>query len=106
MSEQKRESFRVEFPITYHPSVSYESSIYDVHDLSEFGVKFKIGHSNPFSTGEDVNANIIFPDGEKYKLIGKIIRIDDIYAVIHLSKPIPLSKVRAEHLHLIQNYMA
>ena len=106
MSEQKRASFRVEFPINYHPSVAHESSIYDVHDLSEFGVKFKVGKQNPFSTGEDVDANIIFPDGEKFKLVGQIIRIDGIYAIIHLSKPIPLSKVRSEHLHLIQNYMA
>lgn len=96
----------MEFPITYHPSVSYQSSVYDVHDLSEFGVKFKVGINNPFTAGDEVDANIIFPDGEKFKLSGQIIRIDGIYAIIHLRKPIPLSKVRAEHLHLIQNYMA
>ncbi len=105
MAEQKREYFRVEFPRSYHPSLELDMDSYEIQDVSEFGVKFKVVGDNPFMTDELVVANIIFPDEEKFELSGQIVRIDGDYVSMELASPLPLHKIRAVHLYLIRNHM-
>jgi PilZ domain len=106
MAEQKREHFRVTFPRSYHPSLELDSETYEIYDVSEFGVKFKVDGDNPFMANELVIASIIFPDDEMIELSGQIVRIDGDYVSMKLASPLPLGKIRAAHLHIIKNHMA
>ena len=106
MAEQKREYFRVAFPRSYHPSLELDIETYEIQDVSEFGVKFKVEGDNPFMANELVIASIIFPDDEKFELSGQIVRIDGDYVSMELASPLPLHKIRAVHLHMIRNHMA
>ncbi len=104
MVEQKREYFRVEFPRSYSPSLEFDADTYEIQDVSEYGIRFRVSGDNPFMNDELVVANIIFPDNEKYELSGQIVRIDNGYVSMQLASPLPLSKIREEHLHLIHKY--
>ncbi len=104
MFDQKREYFRVEFNRTYHPSLELDVDSYEVRDVSEYGIRFDVMGDNPFMTDELVVASIIFPDNKKYELSGQIVRIDGSSISLKLDAPLPLDKIRAEHLHLIRNF--
>lgn len=105
MTKQKREYFRVTFPKAYNPSLEFDSDKYVIHDISEYGIKFKVIGDNPFMTNELLIADIEFPDGESFELSGQIVRIEPHYVSMELATPIPLSKIRAEHIHLIQQHL-
>lgn len=104
MFNQKRAYFRVEFPRSYHPSLQLDVDTYDVRNVSEYGIKFSVGDDNPFMTDELVVAQIIFPDEQRFELSGQIVRIDADTVSMRLDAPLPLDKIRAEHLHLIRNF--
>lgn len=103
MVDQKREYFRVEFPRSYQPSLELDLDSYEILDVSEFGVRFRVEGDNPFMTDELVVANIIFPDEESFELSGHIVRIDGHFVSMELTSPLPLSKIRQVHLYLIRN---
>lgn len=104
MVEQKREYFRVEFPNSYRPSLTMDVDNYEIEDVSEFGMKFKVGEGNPFTVNDLIIGTITFPDGKDFDLSGQVTRIDDGCVILELAEPLPLSKIRAEHLYLISNY--
>lgn len=106
MTKQKREHFRVEFPSSYQPALKLDTDSYDIHDVSEYGVKFKVDGDNPFMLDELVVANIVFPDSAKLELSGQIVRIDGGFVSMELAAPLPLTKIRAIHLHLLRNHVA
>lgn len=104
MVEQKREYFRVEFPHSYRPSLTMDVDNYEIEDVSEFGMKFKAGQGAPFTVDDLIIGTIIFPDGKDFELSGQVTRIYDGYVSLELAEPLPLSKIRAEHQHLLSNY--
>ena len=101
MTKQRREYFRLNYPIAARPSLLTREETYEVIDVSEYGVRFKIPGNSPFLVGEDVRADIRFPDEEVYACNGQINRHTDSEAVILLGTPIPLQKIRSEHIVLI-----
>ena len=104
MVEQKREYFRVEFPQSYRPSLEMDVDHYEIADVSEFGIRFNAGGDNSFTINDLIIGTIVFPDGKDFELSGQVTRIDDGYVSLELAEPLPLSKIRAEHLYLIGNY--
>jgi len=104
MVERKREYFRVEFPHSYRPSLTMDVDKYEIEDVSEYGVKFKSTEANEFMLDDLIIGTIIFPDGKDFELSGQVIRVDDCYVSLHLAEPLPLSKIRSEHLYLISHY--
>ena len=104
MPEQRREYFRLEYPETYRPTLQSRNEDYEVVDLSEFGVKFKVNDIEPFLLGDEVAANIRFHDDEYFECRGKVIRFGQAEVVINLSDPLPLQKIRSEHIYLINKY--
>lgn len=101
MSEQRREYFRLNYPIADRPSLHSRNETFEVLDVSEYGVRFKIPGDSPFLLEESVRADIRFTDDEIYECSGHIHRCTDKDAVILLGTPIPLQKIRSEHIMLI-----
>ena len=104
MVEQKREYFRVEFPHSYRPSLAMDVDKYEIEDVSEFGMRFNAGDDNSFIVDDLIIGSIIFPDGQDFELSGQVIRVNDGFVSLQLAEPLPLSKIRAEHLYLISHY--
>jgi len=104
MVEQKRESFRVEFPRSYYPIITFQGKSFDIFDASEFGIKFYNVSKSNFIQDKEINATITFPDNEKFNVKAKIVRIEKKFISLELLEALPLSKIRAQHLLLIQKF--
>ena len=104
MADQKRESFRVEFPRSYYPTITINKQKFDIFDASEIGIKIYIKKNTFLELESEYSCVIRFPDNEKFELIARVIRIDSEFISLKLITPLPLSKIRAEHLYLIQNF--
>lgn len=102
--DHNRDFFRVEFPRTYYPIIHLEDGQYDVVDVSECGVRFKKSKDKRFSENEDLVAIIQFPDGDIYDCSGQVIRMNEYDVSMSLSNPLPLKKIRSEHLYLLNNF--
>ena len=102
--EHYRDYFRVEFPKTYYPVIHLEDGKYDVMDVSEGGVRFKINKGKDFRIREDLTAIIQFPDGDIYDCSGQVVRINEQAVSLVLSSPLPLKKIRAEHIYLLNHF--
>jgi hypothetical protein len=101
MDKQQRELFRVEFPQFYSPSLHLEDGRYDVQDLSECCVRFKVEAKDVFKVTENVFGIIHFPDDDIYDCSGTVVRVSDDDVIIELDKPIPLQKIKSEHLSVL-----
>lgn len=104
MDKQKRESFRVEFPRSHYPTININGKLFDVFDASEFGIKFYSNKTSPFKLEQSLSATVIFPDQESYTVKASIVRIEKSFICIELLTPLPLSKIRSEHLYLMQKF--
>ena len=104
--EYHRDYFRVEFPKTYYPVMHLEEGQYEVVDVSERGVRFKINDDNKFKEKEELVAIIQFPDGDIFDCSGQVVRMDDHAVSLSLSSPLPLKKIRSEHLYLLNHFPA
>ncbi len=104
MSQQKRQSFRLAFPRSYHPLLFLAENTFTVCDASEFGVRFK--HNDVIlEVNTEISVHIKFPDGKHFPLKSKVIRNDKNFTCLELLTPIPLSKIRSEHLFIIKHYV-
>lgn len=96
--EQQRELFRVEFPQSYSPSIHLEDGCYTVQDISECCVRFKVENATGLKEKENVIGIIRFPDDEIFDCSGEVIRISTNDVIMSLDKPIPLHKLKYEHM--------
>ena len=106
MIEQKREYYRVEYPLNDRPALLSMDDEFEVVDISEGGLKFKVEASEHFSVGDELGGKIKFSDNYTFDCKGKIIRIDDDNVAINYAHHLPLERVRLEHLLLIKKYHA
>ncbi|MDH5764790.1 MAG: PilZ domain-containing protein [Gammaproteobacteria bacterium] len=104
MIEQKREYYRVEYPENDRPALVFMDNEFEILDVSEGGVRFKVEKADDFIIGELVGATIKFADDYTFKCTGKIVRIDDNNIAINNIHHIPLERIRAEHLLMIRKY--
>lgn len=104
MSEQRREYFRVEFPVGYRPRLIIMNQSYDVLDVSESGIRFLAGEDAGFIVGTHINGIVRFSDGEELECRGTVIRTEPGAVAVRHEVSIPLARIRAEHLNLIRHF--
>jgi len=103
-NEKQREYFRLKYPVSYRPAFMMDIDSYEIVDVSEYGVKVKIDLDLSFMVDEHFMAYIVFRDGRVFDLSGKVVRIDQGYAGLELSTPLPYKLIRSEALHIIKNF--
>lgn len=98
---QKREFFRVEYPIKYRPKlvIAEDENEYDVVDISERGVKFLSKGGEGFE--DNVEGTITFHDGESLDVVGKVLRRANNKVVLSLVQKIPFRRIIKEQRYLI-----
>jgi hypothetical protein len=105
-SSQKRDHYRLEYPVSDRPSVLINGQQYEIVDVSEQGMKFKC--ENKITPDQDApfKATVFFKDGKSFDVSGTILRYnpDQDHCVVLLSKGIPLAKMIEEQLILIRKY--
>lgn len=101
---KQREYYRLKYPQSYRPCLLVDIENYEIEDISEHGMKFKIDSDQDFLLNENIMASIAFPDGKEFDLSGHIIRIENDYASIELDTILPLSLIRSEYIYISDNY--
>ncbi|MDH5736004.1 MAG: PilZ domain-containing protein [Gammaproteobacteria bacterium] len=104
MIEQKREYYRVEYPINDRPVLLSRDKKFEVIDISEGGVKFRVDNNGCFLVGDVLGVSIRFSDNYIFNCMGKIVRVDNENVAVNNLHHIPLERIRSEHLQLIQKY--
>ena len=99
--ENRRQCFRVEYPLSYRPEILLNNGKYRVVDLSEGGIKF-FSRGNKLEVGAEVLSKLIFHDKRAIgNLKGKVLRVEDDHVVISLEEKIPLRKIREQDIYVI-----
>lgn len=101
MVEQKRDYFRLEYPFEYRPILLLGDQQYPVVNVSECGVKFITEGTSAFAIGDQLDGDIVFHDQDRYACRGEVIRLGQRSVVLLLGEPVPLHKIRSEHIFLI-----
>jgi len=102
----QREYFRLSYPRSHRPSLMIDIDNYEIEDVSEHGMKFRIDDDPAFMVDDNVTAIIAFPDGREFDLSGQVVRIDHKFAGLELDTPIPISVIRDQTLYIMNNYSA
>ena len=106
MSEaQKRQFFRVIYPIVERPKVIVAGKSYKIIDLSEGGLKIYV-KPQPVSLKVDaiIVGKVFFADGVSQEFTGKILRTHEDFIVVRTSVGISLQRIMNEQRFLIGKY--
>ncbi len=103
--EQKREYFRLEYPREVGPVAIFGEASYSVVNVSEYGVLLATDNIESFSFDEETAMQIVFHDRESYACRGKVVRIGNNKIAMSLTQPLPLHKIRSEHIFLISRFL-
>jgi hypothetical protein len=106
MAEQRREYYRVHYPMSDRPVLLAKADRYEVMDVSEFGVCFKQDERYIFKPGMLLEATICFSDGNTYVCTGEVLRCEGARVCVQLHTPIPMQRIRAESVYLSMTYSA
>lgn len=104
MVEQKRDYFRLEYPYEYRPVLLLDDQQYPLVNLSECGVRFRTEGAPAFALGDKLDGKIVFHDQDSHVCRGEVIRLGQRSVILLLSEPVPLNKIRSEHILLINRF--
>ena len=102
--ENKREHFRIRYPIACRPGLRLLNCVFEVIDVSEHGIRFSGNKINQLQTEMEVSATITFSDGSSLKVHGRILRVDKKVVVMYIPESIPFVKIAAEQRFIKMNY--
>ncbi|MDH5767265.1 MAG: PilZ domain-containing protein [Gammaproteobacteria bacterium] len=101
MSDVKqRQHYRLNYPEVYRPLLVVDVCDYEIEDISQYGLKFKVDDDLSFLIEDEILAVITFPSGKEYELSGQVIRVDQGYVSVKLDTPLPLDLIKSESLHV------
>ena len=99
---ERRQSYRVVYPQDYHPVLLIRNSEYEILDLSETGLRFRL-KENQKLPGDLFHAQVKLHDGSTIEVLGRIVRITGEHAAMFLVvKKIPYQFILSEQSFLRQ----
>ncbi len=105
MSKQKRQYFRIEYPVDERPTLVIGSESLEVVDTSERGMRVLPAKGSPVPT--HIKGTLKFRDGSECMVAGQVVRqAPDGSLVIQLTVGISLALIMKEQRRLIQKYRA
>lgn len=103
-SKERRENFRVLYEDKYHPVLSIRNVEFEVLDISETGVRFKLKEKVKLP-GDLFQATVRLHNDESIGVTGRIIRITgDHAAMFMVVKKIPYQFILSEQAFLRQQH--
>jgi hypothetical protein len=102
-SENRREGFRISYPIDYPrrfiPRFYINLVDYRLLDISQRGIHF-IAPGSYFTEGEEITAWIKFYNSAFFEIEGIVIRRSQYEVVVNLTKEIPYRHIYLEQIRL------
>lgn len=99
-NDERRQNYRIIYPENYHPSLIIRNIQFDIMDLSETGLRFKL-KENVKLPGDLFHAQVMLHDNSSVEILGRIIRITGQHAAMFMVvKKIPYQIILAEQSFL------
>ncbi|KPK36756.1 MAG: hypothetical protein AMK70_01165 [Nitrospira bacterium SG8_35_1] len=102
--ENKREHYRIRYPLSFRPVLKFAGKKFEVIDISESGIKFYCENTEDLKAGQEVQGTVTFNDGKSLILKGNILRIYKRTAIVWLSAYIPFRLIIREQRYLKTHY--
>ena len=100
--KERRQSYRIIYSGDYHPKLVVKDHEFDILDLSETGIRFKLIEKIKIP-GDLFHARVKIHDGSAIEVIGRINRITgDQAAMFMVVKKIPYQIILSEQAYLRQ----
>ena len=99
---QRRNYFRVKFPVTQRPCLMVNSAQFEVLELSETGARVNAGGSTSLAAAEPVNATIQFRDGTSAQVVGCLYRRESNEVILRFRDNLPYPVIAAEQRRLLK----
>ncbi|MEY4630799.1 MAG: hypothetical protein RIQ81_919 [Pseudomonadota bacterium] len=107
-AEQKRQHFRLEFPVKERPRLKLERYELEVLDVSEGGCSVQCdgnAYAKLSRPGTAISGVLTFASGEKVDVAGKVLRVIDGQRIaLAFSQGVPLPVMMAEHRRILKQY--
>jgi hypothetical protein len=99
-NDERRQNYRIIYSESYHPALIIRNIQFDILDLSETGLRFKL-KENIKLPGDLFHAEVKLHDDSNVEILGRIIRISGQHAAMFMVvKKIPYQIILAEQAFL------
>ena len=98
-----RQYYRINYPAKARPALMVFDHAFEVLDLSERGIRFKLGDAVAPSAGNEFEGVVRFKQGATAEISGTILRVIDGEVAAALERGVPASLIRSEQRYLLEN---
>lgn len=99
-----REYFRVAYPTALRPRLEVLDHHFDILDVSERGMRFRLGKAAAPDAGNELQGVVRFRRGETITVRGVVVRVDDGEVATRLDDGIPLRVIMEEQRFLLDRH--
>jgi len=96
----EREHYRIQYPAAARPHIAVEGRSFEVIDLSERGVRFRLDEGLSFSLRDEVTGTIRFRRNESVEVMGVVVRVTGREIALKLDVGVPLRSIIEEQRFL------
>lgn len=97
----EREHYRVAYPQALRPKLVVHGIGFEVVDISERGIRFRLGDAQQPEAGLELQGEVRFKRGETITVRGTVLRVHNGEVAAHLDDSIPSRVVRDEQRFLL-----
>lgn len=97
----EREHYRVAYPAALRPKLLVHGVSFDVVDISERGIRFRLGQADQPEPGFELQGVIRFKRGETITICGTVLRVIDGDVASRLDEGFPLRVIMEEQRFLL-----
>jgi hypothetical protein len=102
--KNKRELYRITYPINDRPILKLLGNEFEVTNISERGIRFTCKQCSEFAIGLEVQFTLTFHDNKSFLLEGGILHTYKSAVVIGLTRNIPFERIILEQRYILTNY--
>jgi hypothetical protein len=99
---QRRNYFRIKFPITQRPRLVVNAAEFEVLELAETGARIIAGNAQVSESTGEFEATIEFPDGASAPITARVHRREGNQAVLRFAANLPYSIIAAQQRRLLK----
>lgn len=100
----ERAHYRIQYPTAARPHILIDDRSFDVIDLSEQGIRFRMDEGDRFAMGREVSGTIRFGRNEPVEVMGSVVRIAAREVAVKLDVGVPLRIIIEEQRFLREHH--
>jgi hypothetical protein len=100
----EREHYRIQYPTAARPRIVIDGRAYEVIDISERGVRFRVGEEFPFNVGDQLTGQVRFKRSDPVIVTGTVLRIAGREIAAKLETGVPLKTMIEEQRYIREQH--